>query len=110
MTQTELAKRNGVTTQAVSQWETGKAPLKLKHIEKLAGALGVEVVSFFSGGAEPPDTVEQRFIVVIRALGARDRELVFRLIRAAVNFMQKKDNWRPGKLPAAPQRPARRRQ
>lgn len=42
-TQKSLAKKLGVTTGAVNQWETGRAAPKIEKLKPLADALGVSV-------------------------------------------------------------------
>lgn len=49
LTQTELAKKIGVTDKAVSKWETAKGFPDISLIEPLASALGVSVMELLSG-------------------------------------------------------------
>ena len=42
LTQKELAERVGVTYQTIQAWEGGKSQPRLRHIPKLAAALGIE--------------------------------------------------------------------
>ncbi len=42
LTQKELAARVGVSYQTIQSWEGGKARPRLRHIPKLAEALGLE--------------------------------------------------------------------
>lgn len=49
MTQTELAKRIGVSNKAVSKWETGKGLPDLSLLQPLAQALGVSVIELMNG-------------------------------------------------------------
>lgn len=41
MTQTELANKVGVSMKTVQSWEGGRSQPRLRHIPKLAAALGV---------------------------------------------------------------------
>lgn len=49
MTQSELADRIGVSSKAVSKWETAKGLPDISLIEPLANALGVSVIELMSG-------------------------------------------------------------
>ena len=49
LTQTELAERIGVSSKAVSKWETAKGLPDISLIEPLAKALGCSVVELMSG-------------------------------------------------------------
>lgn len=51
LTQLELAERIGVTSKAVSKWETAKGLPDITLIEPLAKALGVSVMELMSGDA-----------------------------------------------------------
>ena len=51
LTQLELAERIGVTSKAVSKWETAKGLPDITLIEPLARALGVSVMELMSGDA-----------------------------------------------------------
>lgn len=49
MTQSELGEQIGVSSKAVSKWETAKGLPDIALIEPLAGALGVSVMELMSG-------------------------------------------------------------
>lgn len=49
LTQTELAEKIGVSSKAVSKWETSKGLPDISLIEPLSSALGVSVVELMSG-------------------------------------------------------------
>lgn len=49
MTQTELADKLGVSSKAVSKWETGKGLPDISLIESLSTTLGVSVMELMSG-------------------------------------------------------------
>ena len=49
LTQTELAKQIGVSSKAVSKWETAKGLPDITLIEPLANSLGVSVMELMSG-------------------------------------------------------------
>ncbi len=49
LTQAQLAKTLGVTSKAVSKWETGKGLPDITLIQPLAGALGVSVTELMTG-------------------------------------------------------------
>lgn len=49
LTQSALACRMGVTPQAVSKWETGRALPDLAHVDELAAVLEVEVTYLLWG-------------------------------------------------------------
>ncbi len=49
LTQNTLAQRMGVTSQAVSKWETGRALPDLSRIDELADVLGVAVTYLLWG-------------------------------------------------------------
>ncbi len=49
LTQTQLAERIGVSSKAVSKWETGKGLPDISLIEPLSSALGVSVMELMSG-------------------------------------------------------------
>lgn len=49
LTQNTLAQRMGVTSQAVSKWETGRALPDLSRIDELADVLGVAVTFLLWG-------------------------------------------------------------
>lgn len=51
ITQQDLADRLGVSSKAVSKWETGKGLPDITLIESLAGALGISVPELMSGDA-----------------------------------------------------------
>ena len=51
MTQAELAGRLGVSSKAVSKWETGRGLPDISLLEPLANALGVSVMELMSGQA-----------------------------------------------------------
>lgn len=51
ITQQDLADRLGVSSKAVSKWETGKGLPDITLIEPLAGALGISVPELMSGDA-----------------------------------------------------------
>ena len=57
MTQAELADRLGVSSKAVSKWETGKGLPDITLLQPLAQALGVSVIELMSG-----ETVSNRNI------------------------------------------------
>ena len=56
-TQTQLAKKSGVATITVSQYETGKRQPRLEQLQSIAEALGVSW--FYLSTGKPYDTVEQ---------------------------------------------------
>ena len=49
LTQSELAEKIGVSSKAVSKWETGKGLPDISLIEPLSSALGVSVMELMSG-------------------------------------------------------------
>ena len=49
LTQTQLAEKIGVSSKAVSKWETGKGLPDISLIEPLSAALGVSVMELMSG-------------------------------------------------------------
>ena len=49
LTQTQLAEKIGVSSKAVSKWETGKGLPDISLIESLSSALGVSVMELMSG-------------------------------------------------------------
>ena len=49
MTQTELADRIGVSSKAVSKWETGKGFPDISLLQPLAQALGISVIELLNG-------------------------------------------------------------
>ena len=49
LTQTQLAEKIGVSSKAVSKWETGKGLPDISLIEPLSSALGVSVMELMSG-------------------------------------------------------------
>lgn len=49
MTQQQLADKIGVSSKAISKWETGRGYPDISLVEPLAEALGVSVIEFFSG-------------------------------------------------------------
>lgn len=49
MTQSELAKRIGVSNKAVSKWETGKGLPDISLLQPLAQALGASVIELING-------------------------------------------------------------
>ena len=49
MTQAELGKAIGVSSQCVAQWEKGKNSPNVKYLAKLAGILGVTIDSLVTG-------------------------------------------------------------
>ncbi len=49
LTQIELAEKIGVSSKAVSKWETGKGLPDISLIEPLSSALGVSVMELMSG-------------------------------------------------------------
>ena len=57
LTQTELADRIGVSSKAVSKWETAKGLPDISLIEALSSVLGISVLELFSG-----DTVKNKNI------------------------------------------------
>ena len=56
-TKTQLAKKSGVATITVSQYETGKRQPRLEQLQSIAEALGVSW--FYLSTGKPYDTVEQ---------------------------------------------------
>ena len=49
LTQTQLAEKIGISSKAVSKWETGKGLPDISLIEPLSSALGVSVLELMSG-------------------------------------------------------------
>lgn len=49
LTQTQLAEKIGISSKAVSKWETGKGLPDISLIEPLSSALGVSVMELMSG-------------------------------------------------------------
>ena len=49
LTQAELADKVGVSSKAVSKWETAKGLPDISLLQPLAGALGVSVIGLMSG-------------------------------------------------------------
>ena len=49
LTQAELADKVGVSSKAVSKWETAKGLPDISLLQPLAGALGVSVIELMSG-------------------------------------------------------------
>ena len=54
MTQEDLAGKLFVTRQTISAWETGKAQPDLETLERIAAALGVEVMELIYGAPQSP--------------------------------------------------------
>jgi len=56
LTQSELARRIGVSRSQLCDWEAGRRHPKIENLEKIADALGVEMISMLAwqkGGAKP---------------------------------------------------------
>ena len=49
ITQTQLAEQIGVSSKAVSKWETGRGIPDISLIEPLSKALGVSIIELMSG-------------------------------------------------------------
>ncbi len=50
----EIAERIGVTPETVLEWESGEAPLRANHLNKVAGVLGISLSWLIMGrGPEP---------------------------------------------------------
>ena len=63
LTQSALSEMLGVTVQAVSKWETGRALPELSRIDELADILGVEVTYLLRGDDWAPNgAVDQRLL------------------------------------------------
>ena len=62
LTQAQLAETLGVTSKAVSKWETGKGLPDITLIEPLAGALGVSVSELMSGDVVQNNNVSSNLI------------------------------------------------
>ena len=54
LTQSALAEKMDVTTQAVSKWERGRAMPDLSRVDELAVVLGVEVTYLLWGNSSAP--------------------------------------------------------
>lgn len=57
MTQTALAKKVGVASEAVCQWESGAATPTTRHVAAVAEAIGVSLAVFYG---EPPAEPKRR--------------------------------------------------
>jgi transcriptional regulator with XRE-family HTH domain len=63
LTGRDLADRIGVHESTVSLWMSGGRTPRVKHLEKLAKALGKEVADFWTGPEAMPTTPEQAAMV-----------------------------------------------
>lgn len=66
MPQRLLAKKLGVTQQAVGKWETGKAEPDMATIDKLADIFGVSA-DYLLGRTNTPDPINNRNVKIIAA-------------------------------------------
>lgn len=51
-TDNEVARRSGVAQPTLSRWKTGKTPVSLRTLEKIAPVLGVKISAIIEGTAE----------------------------------------------------------
>jgi len=85
LTQTELARRAGVSKQAVSQWEAGQSKsLSADNLFKVAEVLGVEAKVLLSSRSPSESLLpqEQKLLNNFRALTEKERKAVLALIAA----------------------------
>lgn len=80
LTQMQLAKRVGVTLQAVSEWETGKSGPH-KRLPRIAAALKTTVPRLW-GLPEGLDPMEQAIIDLVRRASPAEQERMLRILRA----------------------------
>ncbi|TXS21642.1 XRE family transcriptional regulator [Streptomyces sp. ms191] len=98
LTQSEIARRIGISPAAVNSWVrrkrgTGRGPNR-ETLTKLAGVLGVpESEVFTAAGRKTPGRVapdrEQRIVDAFRELTVEQQEFVEIQIRALVDYNQK---------------------
>ncbi len=72
MTQTELAKRLGVTRSSVNAWELGFATPQLKHVVEIAKIFGTTVDGILN--------VSPKVVVDISDLSEKERQAVFDIV------------------------------
>ncbi len=66
LTQSALSEMLGVTVQAVSKWETGRALPELSRIDELADILDVEVTYLLRGDDRAPNNVVEQEATIER--------------------------------------------
>ena len=83
LSQTDLAEKLGVTSQAVSKWETGRGFPDLKLLEPLAQTLEVSLVELLQGErtSSPTLSVEEAGQVAARAMDQYQQTTVLRYLR-----------------------------
>ena len=82
MSQSELARRIGVTRGAVNHWVTGRAEISMEHLLKIAKVLGMSTSEILGDDVLFAETKEQRELLQLAdRLSDHDLEQLIRMAR-----------------------------
>ncbi len=94
MTQEELAKRIGVTNQAVSKWESGKCCPDIELLPKLASLLGTSIDELMGYQASAKTTHQDKNSLLLQAikLAEEKQQLTTAILQRALGLGYSKAN------------------